>query len=72
MFDQIPHLVDQVDFENLLVIPQIGIRIRIGNLQQVLDSKFKLKLEASFYVLDLSSYPTLDTSVQHSRTPQII
>jgi hypothetical protein len=31
-------------------------------LQQVLDSKFKLKLEASFYGLDLSSYPTLDTA----------
>jgi hypothetical protein len=50
-------------FEILLVFPKFEFKFESKNLRQVLDSKFKLKLEASFYGLDLSSYPTLSTSV---------
>jgi hypothetical protein len=72
MFDQMPHLVDPVDFGNSFNnSPNLNLNPNRKNLQQVLDSKFKLKLEALFYELNLSSYPTSDSNVQHSRTPQL-
>jgi hypothetical protein len=64
MFGQMPLLVDQIDFwKSFNNDPNLNSNSNRKNSRQVLDPKFKLKLESSFYVLDLSSYPTLDTSV---------
>jgi hypothetical protein len=64
MFDQMPLLVDQVDFGNSF---NNSSNLNSNSNQKTYNKfwtpKNKLKLEALFYKLDLSSYPTLGTSV---------
>jgi hypothetical protein len=64
MFDQMLLLVDQFDFlKSFNNSSNLNSNSNRKTHDKFLDSKLKLKLEAPFYELDLSSYTTLGTSV---------
>jgi hypothetical protein len=72
MVDRMPLLVDQLAFEILLHFsPDLNLNLNRKTRDKFWDSNSNLNFWSFILVLYLSSYPTLDTSVQHSHTPQI-